>query len=93
MSHNFIDSDYWMISNDHFKLKNVELGYSIPSGSRLLRTAKLSSVRFYATGNNVYTFFSKLKNIGIDPETKSSGSYSYVYPITATFIIGVSIQY
>ena len=93
VSHNFLDSDYWMISNDHFKLKNVELGYSIPSGSRLLRTAKLSSVRFYATGNNVYTFFSKLKNIGIDPETKSSGSYSYVYPITATFIIGVSIQY
>ena len=93
VSHNFLDSDYWMISNDHFKLKNVELGYSIPSGSRLLRTAKLSSVRFYATGNNVYTFYSKLKNIGIDPETKSSGSYSYVYPITATFIIGVSIQY
>ena len=90
-SHNFLDSDYWMIPNDHFKLKNIELGYTLPS--RLLKKAKISSVRFYATGNNVYTFFSRLKKIGIDPETKSTENYSYVYPITSTFILGVTIQY
>lgn len=90
-SHNFLDSDYWMVPSDHFKLKNIELGYSLPS--KVLKKSRISSVRFYATGNNVYTFFSKLKNIGIDPETKSTSNYSYVYPITSTFILGVTIQY
>lgn len=93
VSHNFLDSDYWMLSSDHFKLKNIELGYTIPSESSLLRRLKLSSVRLYATGNNIYTFPCRMTQIGIDPETKSSGSYSYVYPITATFVVGVSIQY
>ena len=90
-SHNFLDSDFWMRSSDHLKLKNVELGYTLPS--RILRKAGLSSVRFYLTGNNVWTIFSHLKDIGIDPETKSTGSNSYVYPITSTYIVGVSIQY
>ena len=90
-SHNFLDSDFWMRSSDHLKLKNVELGYTLPSG--ILRKVGLSSVRFYLTGNNVWTIYSHLKDIGIDPETKSTGSNSYVYPITSTYIVGVSIQY
>lgn len=95
--HNFRASDYWTIPNDFLKLKNVELGYTFPATMRFLQATGMSSLRVYATGNNLYTFISKTKDIGIDPETKepgnSSGNYSYVYPITMTVTFGVNIQF
>lgn len=92
-SHNFINSDFWMMPNDFLKLKNVELGYTFPASSRLIQTTGISSLRLYANGNNLHTFYSKMRHIGIDPETKESSNYSYVYPITTTIIFGLNIQF
>ena len=94
-SHNFIQSDFWTIPNDFFKLKNAEIGYTFPVASRLIKNTAISSLRVYANGNNLYTFYSKLKKIGIDPETRelSATSYTWVYPITTTVIFGVNIQF
>lgn len=92
-SHNFLASDYWMMPNDFFKLKNIELGYTFPSSTGFMQAAKISSLRVYANANNIYAFVNKMRHIGIDPETKETSNYSYVYPITATVIFGFSIQY
>lgn len=91
--HNFLDSDYWMIPNDFFKLKNVELGYTFSNSKRFMQAAKISSLRIYANANNIYSFINKMRHIGIDPETKEASNYSYVYPITTTVVFGINIQY
>jgi len=92
-SHNFLDSDYWMMPNDFLKLKNIELGYTFPASMRFMKATKMSSLRLYANANNVYAFINKMRHIGIDPETKETSDYSYVYPITTTLIFGLNIQF
>jgi TonB-linked SusC/RagA family outer membrane protein len=86
-----VNSDYWMYSNDYFKLKNVEIGYTFTSGSSFLKSMGLSSLRLYMNGNNLLTFQNKMKEMGIDPET-SDGS-SYIYPLTRVFNVGFNVQF
>ena len=86
---NFITSDFWLISNNFFKLKNAEIGYVFTN--KFLRAAKISSLRIYANGNNLFTFKNKLSDKGIDPET-TDGS-TYVYPITRVFSLGLNIRF
>lgn len=81
------NNTYWLRSSDYLRLKNFELGYSIPKtiGSK----AGLSNLRVYVNGLNMFTLVNKL---GVyDPEsTNSTGQY---YPqskilnagLTATF--------
>jgi outer membrane receptor protein involved in Fe transport len=96
-SHNFRMSDFWLISNDFFNLKNIDLGYTFPSTTRFMQAASISSLRVYASANNVHTIWmdKRLRAIGIDPETRqpSGGGYTYIFPITRTFTLGMSIQF
>lgn len=87
---NFLTSDFWMVSSNFFKLKNVEIGYTFPSKG-IIRAANLNAVRIYANGNNLYTFKNKLQDKGIDPET-TDGS-TYIYPLTSVFSVGLSMQF
>lgn len=88
---NFLQSDYWMVSSNFFKLKNIELGYTVPSTSRFLKATGISSLRVYANANNLYTFKNKLSDIGIDPETTDGNTY--VYPLTRVISFGLSMQF
>lgn len=88
---NFLASNLWIISNDFMRLKNVEVGYSLPRLS-LLKKANISSVRIYANGNNLLTWNSKLIKKGVDPESTDSGGYG-VYPITQVFVFGLNIRF
>ncbi|MDR0542794.1 MAG: TonB-dependent receptor [Dysgonamonadaceae bacterium] len=87
-----VSSDYWILSNDHFKLKNIEIGYSFPSGTRFMRNAHIAGLRLYANGNNIFTFRNALSELGIDPETADS-SGSYIYPLTRIVNVGFNIQF
>lgn len=53
----------------YVRLKNVQLGYTMPQS--LLNWAKLKRARVYFSGENIYTF-SKLPT-GFDPETAALG--------------------
>ena len=87
---NYLTSDYWMVSSDHIKLKNIELGYTFDLGKGGRNTI-LQAVRVYANANNVYTFRNALTPYGIDPET-TDGS-TYVYPLTRIFMAGLSFRF
>lgn len=87
---NYLVSDYWMVSSDHIKLKNIELGYTFDLGKGGKSTI-LQAVRVYANANNVYTFPNALTPYGIDPET-TDGS-TYVYPLTRIFMAGLSFRF
>lgn len=69
------------------RLKNVEIGYTIPDNI-LFNKMKIKSLRFYIAGYNLLTF-SDLKNV--DPET-SDESYQ-TYPQMRIFNTGVKLTF
>lgn len=89
---NFLRSDFWMRSTDFFRLKNIEIAYSFPPKSAFMRRMGMSSLRVYATGNNIYTFKNDLSDIGIDPETPDARN-KYIFPLISTYNFGLNVQF
>lgn len=83
-ANNYVMSDFWMFNGAYFRVKNITLGYSIPSF--LTEKIKLQNVRFYSTISDAFCHSHYPK--GWDPEVSESG-----YPITMTFIFGVSVKF
>ncbi len=83
-ANNYMMSDFWMFDGSYFRLKNVTLGYTIPS--MLTQKIKLQSVRLYSTVSDAFCLSHYPK--GWDPEVSETG-----YPITMTFIFGVSVKF
>jgi hypothetical protein len=88
---NYLQSDYWMVSTNHFKLKNVEFGYTFSVKKGILSQLQVQSLRLFMNANNVYTFKNALTPYGIDPET-TDGS-AYVYPLTRVVTFGVNLRF
>ena len=84
-NNNYVNSDFWIKDGSFLRLRNIELGYSIPQN--LLSKMKLTSGRVYVSGVNLLTFSSLLKDFDIDPETMSGhpGIKSYNLGITVGF--------
>jgi hypothetical protein len=80
------NNDYWLRSANYIRLKNFELGYTIPAtiGSK----AGINSLRVYVNGLNVFTI-DKMKVF--DPETSSeTGQY---YPQSRILSGGLSVSF
>lgn len=77
---------YWLRSSDYVRLKNFELGYTIPE--TIGKRVGFSSMRIYASGINLFTI-DKLKVF--DPETASTtGQY---YPQSRVMNLGLNIKF
>ena len=87
---NFATSDKWIQNGAYLRLKNVVLGYSLPKS--FLDKTKLDGVRFYLSGQNLFTishFYS-----GYDPEVSYGGSLGgEFYPIMQTFTFGANFKF
>lgn len=77
------------------RLKNLTLGYTFPSA--MLKKIGISSLRVYATGQNILTF-SKYK--GYDPEVNADplsntgfGRDFGVYPPAKVYTLGINVQF
>jgi len=81
---NYAMSDYWLINGAYLRLKNVTLGYTLPAS--LTKKANIQSVRIYASGSDLFTIDNY--PTGWDPEVSESG-----YPITSTFLVGLSVSF
>lgn len=81
---NYAMSDYWLINGGYLRLKNVSVGYNLPS--TLLERVGISGIRLYGTINDVFVKHNFPK--GWDPENTSLG-----YPITRTYLLGVSVRF
>ena len=66
-------SSYYSRNASFLRLKNVEIGYTIPM-KRILPKLSVSGLRFYVAGYNLLTF-SELKFV--DPETSDEGYQTY----------------
>lgn len=76
----------WLEYGDYVRLKEVMLGYSLPSN--LISKAGLSRVRVYATGVNLWT---ATKFTGYDPEVTGTGFG--VVPQAKTYTFGVQVGF
>ena len=83
-SNNYRASTYWLRNGSYIRLKNVELGYSIPK--RFVNKLHLDRVRLYLMGTNLLTF-SDFKLW--DPELGSSNGQQY--PLSRTVTIGLTV--
>jgi TonB-linked SusC/RagA family outer membrane protein len=79
----------------YMRLKNIQLGYSLPSS--ITRKIKIERLRVYLSGENVLTFSHILKPF--DPEANAGLSewgqqYSgLVYPLSRVFGVGLNVTF
>ncbi|MGV3505275.1 MAG: SusC/RagA family TonB-linked outer membrane protein [Adhaeribacter sp.] len=80
------NNTYWLRNANYIRLKNFELGYTIPEA--IGKRAGISNLRVYVNGLNVFTW-DKMKVY--DPETSSdSGQY---YPQSRILSGGLSVAF
>jgi TonB-linked SusC/RagA family outer membrane protein len=83
-SNNRAETTFWLDDLSYLRLKNVQLGYTLPK-NWLLRVG-IESVRIYGSAENLATF---TKFRGLDPEKR--GSASDAYPLNKSFSLGINI--
>jgi len=84
---NYYVSDRFLESGSYFRLKNLQIGYSLPK--KLISKAGFESCRFYIQGSNLFTI---TNYTGFDPEVNGGVDYGN-YPQSRTYMIGVNITY
>ena len=78
---------YWLRSADYLRLKNIELGYTIPEG--IGKKVGLNNLRVYANALNLLTIINKLGSF--DPE--SSNALGQYYPQARIINAGLSLRF
>lgn len=84
-NNNYINSTFWMKNGDFLRLRNVEVGYNIPS--RVTKNIGLSNVRVFLEGINMVTWSSLLKQYNVDPETFTG------YPALKSYNMGITVDF
>ena len=79
-------SDFHLQNASYLRLKNLEIGYTLPD--KWLKSAKVQGIRVYFSGYNLLTF-TGLKYL--DPEY--SADTAYAYPISKTFTLGLNFKF
>lgn len=81
-NNNYLFSTYYLKSGNYVRLRNAELGYSLPYS--LLRRMRISGLKIFLDGENLFTI-AGFK--GMDPEVMPSN-----YPIQRVVTAGVNIK-
>ncbi len=82
-------STFWTQSTDYIRLRSVEMGYTFPQ--QFSRRLKLSSLRLFANGYNLFTWSKFFDKYQYDPEVAANIG-TYVYPVTRIFNAGLNIS-
>lgn len=85
---NYYLSDFWLVDGDYLRLKNVQLGYTLPK--RILKKTPIELVRFYASAFNLITW-DKVKKV--DPESNPESNNGYFYPQQKIINFGVNVTF
>ena len=83
---NHVPNDFFIQNRAFLRLKNIELGYTLPSN--LLRGAGINKFRVYVGGQNLF-LWDALRTRYLDPEQ----SGAMVYPITRSLNVGCNINF
>lgn len=83
---NQTQSSFWLDDMSFLRLKNIQLGYSIPN--KLISKLGVTDLRIVATAENLATFTSFR---GLDPEKQ--GDSNDVYPINKSYSIAINLSF
>ncbi|MDR2804288.1 MAG: TonB-dependent receptor [Dysgonamonadaceae bacterium] len=87
-------SDRWIEKGDYLRLKNIQIGYTVPR--HILKTTRvIESFRIYAGAQNLFTLTGYS---GLDPEISGGGLFSKGYddghfPPVRTFTCGLQVSF
>jgi hypothetical protein len=81
-------SSFWIRNASYLKLKNLQLGYNLPT--KLISRIGIENFRIYVSGTNLFTVKADRYLDGYDPETDMNPS---VYPTLKVYSIGINLQF
>lgn len=81
---NYAYSDYWIINGAYLRIKNLTLGYTLPS--KWTERIHMKNLRIAATLTDFFTF--SHYPVGWDPEVGATS-----YPITKSAVFSVSVKF
>lgn len=91
-SDNWKSSDLYVYDGSYLRLKNIELGYTLPQS--LTQKVFINRLRLYVSAENLFTF---TKYHGFDPEISSGGTslgVDYgVYPQARVWRVGFNLEF
>ncbi|CAM3951941.1 TonB-linked outer membrane protein, SusC/RagA family [Pedobacter westerhofensis] len=90
---NYRTSDLFIESGNYFSLKNLTIGYTIPS--TLAKKTTLSSLRFYVSGQNVFmitNYSGYTPELGYTDGNVQRGVDVAQYPAVRSFTFGLTVK-
>ncbi|WP_298712850.1 TonB-dependent receptor [Chitinophaga sp.] len=86
-------SDYFLEDASFLRLRNLQLGYTLPQ--ELTKKALINRLRIYAGAYNLLTF---TKYTGFDPDLSNTGIFSRgvdrgYYPMSRSFVAGINVGF
>lgn len=92
-SNNTQSVSYYVEDGSFFRLRNVQLGYTLPTDA--IAKVGLSKARIYVQGVNLFT---ATKYSGIDPDINNGGDTAFGvdfgnYPLVKQFIFGLNVSF
>lgn len=84
------ESSFWACNMSWFKLKNIQLGYTVPKS--VVDKMSIQRLYVYLNATDVFTLVSS-KYEGFDPERSTFDSGYSQYPIPRVFSLGVNVTF
>ncbi len=89
-SSNVQSSTFWNRNASFLRVKNLQIGYTIPSN--ITQKIKINSLRVFVSGQNLFSFNHFYE--GWDPEMyQPLGDNPWFYPITSVYSFGVNVKF
>lgn len=91
-SNNYLFSSYFLEPGDYFRLRTVQLGYTVKGG---IAKAGIKNLRFFLSGQNIKTWS---KTTGYTPEAPlnnilGAGADNGIYPVPAVYTFGLNATF
>lgn len=87
LGQNDLASTFYIQDASYLRLKNIELGYSLPE--RISSAIGITQLRVYASGQNILTF-TQFENF--DPERAATNFNARNFPIYKVYTLGVNVS-
>ncbi len=97
---NNLFSDFFVEDGDYLRIRNVQIGYTLPS--EIAKKIKAGKIRFYATVNNVFTFtdyegYDPSANRGFEDDgfgtALNATNDQGFYPLPRTYMLGFNLTF
>jgi TonB-linked SusC/RagA family outer membrane protein len=85
-ANNYRTSTFWLRDGSYIRLKNIELGYTLPT--TVTKRVKIEKCRFFVNADNLKTWH-QISDISVDPESFNVN----VYPMVSTMNVGLNLSF